>query len=296
MEHRLLEYFLAVCEELHFTNAARKLGISQPTLSHQIRLLEEEVGIPLFHRVGKKNHLTEAGHILRTHSLSIFHELNQAKTEISELKGLKRGHLRIGCSGIHLLTSTIISFHQQYPGIQLSVKELATEETTEGLLSNDLDLGVVFMPIQDEQLESTPLCHEQLVLVISSKHELTSRDSIRLDMLQHLPVILLPRKFLVRQIVDSACADIGITLTPLLELSTLESLWQMTAQQLGMTILPKSYALSITDPRIHYLHIVDPTPHQTVGVVHRKNTNTGSNRAFIHHLQQHLQLSQEQPT
>ncbi|WMT42770.1 LysR family transcriptional regulator [Paenibacillus sp. D2_2] len=91
MEHRLLEYFLAVSEELHFTRAAEKLGISQPTLSHQIRLLEHELGAPLFHRSGKKTILTQAGHILLGHAYRVINELKLARQEINELSGLQRG-------------------------------------------------------------------------------------------------------------------------------------------------------------------------------------------------------------
>src|SRR4051794_39819780 len=134
MEHRLLEYFIAVCEELHFTKAAVKLGISQPTLSQQIQLLEHRVGSPLFHRIGKKTYITEAGQVLLKHSVKVFHELDQAQMAINELRGLQRGRLRIGCSGNHLLTSTILSFHRLYPNIELSVTELATAETKAGLL------------------------------------------------------------------------------------------------------------------------------------------------------------------
>src|SRR4051794_11976840 len=111
VDYRLLVYFLAVCEELHFTKAAEKLGISQPTLSQQIRLLEDRVGSPLFQRIGKKIYVTEAGEILRKHSRNIFHELEQAQMAMNELQGMQRGRLRIGCSGNHLLTATIMTFH-----------------------------------------------------------------------------------------------------------------------------------------------------------------------------------------
>src|SRR3954468_3614981 len=149
MEIRLLEYFLAVCEELHFTKAAEKLRISQPTLSQQIRLLEDRLGTKLFKRVGKKVYIADSGKILLDHTLRIFNELEQAQIKINELEGLKRGNLTIGCSGNHLLREFVISFHQQYPGIQLSILELPTEETRLRLLKNQLDLGIVYLPLED---------------------------------------------------------------------------------------------------------------------------------------------------
>ncbi|MGN7170027.1 LysR family transcriptional regulator [Paenibacillus cellulositrophicus] len=272
MDFRLLEYFLAVCEELHFTKAAVQLGISQPTLSQQIRLLEERVGMPLFQRIGKRNYLTEAGQTLKEHALNIFHELEQAQSEINELKGMQRGRLTIGCSGNHLLTRTLISFHQKQPGISISVVELATEETRAGLLANKLDLGVVFLPLEDEQLVSKELYTEELCLAVAKQHHLAAAEAVKLDQLTEVPLILFPEKFLVRQMVDSYSAQAGVQLQPAFELSTMDSMLQMVRLGVGATILPRSYLLQGSDPSIRTVPIVEPVPQKKVGIVYRKQT------------------------
>ncbi|WP_163879827.1 LysR family transcriptional regulator [Paenibacillus favisporus] len=272
MDFRLLEYFLAVCEELHFTKAAVQLGISQPTLSQQIRLLEERVGMPLFQRIGKRNYLTEAGQTLKEHALNIFHELEQAQSEINELKGMQRGRLTIGCSGNHLLTRTLISFHQKQPGISISVVELATEETRAGLLANKLDLGVVFLPLEDEQLVSKELYTEELCLAVAKQHPLAAAAAVKLDQLTEVPLILFPEKFLVRQMVDSYSAQAGVQLQPAFELSTMDSMLQMVRLGVGATILPRSYLLQGSDPSIRTVPIVEPVPQKKVGIVYRKQT------------------------
>lgn len=271
MEHRLLTYFLAVCEELHFTKAAEKLGISQPTLSQQIRLLEHRVGSPLFQRIGKKVYVTEAGEILHKHSRNMFHELDQAMAAIDEIQGMQRGRLRIGCSGNHLLTETIMAFHALYPKIELSVIELATEETKEGLLSNQLDLGVVFLPDEDEQLRCIPLYNEKLQLVISDKHPLAELQAIRLAELAQLPVAMLQNKFYVRQMMDDCCDQSGLEWKPALELSTLESLLQIAKNHVVGAILPGSYVNSIRSSAIRSIPIIDPVPQKDVGIVYRKD-------------------------
>lgn len=279
MEFRLLEYFLAVCEELHFTRAAEKLGISQPTLSQQIRLLEHRIGSPLFQRIGKRIYVTEAGDILRKHVQNVFHELEQAQAAIAELAGMQRGRLRIGCSGNHLLSGPISAFHALYPGIELSVTELATEETKERLLDNQLDLGVVFLPLygDDTPLESFPLLEEQLVLVVSRQHKLAKAASIRLEELRTLPLAMLQQKFHVRQMIDRSSQEAGFELRPQLELSTLDSLLQIAALHIGAAVLPASYLRQhADDSRIHVLPIVDPTPQQSVGIVYRKDAFHGA--------------------
>lgn len=270
MDFRLLEYFLAVCEELHFTKAAEKLGISQPTLSQQIRLLEERVGTPLFRRIGKRNYLTEAGQTLKDHTQNIFHELEQAQTEINELKGLTRGNLRIGCSGNHLLTETLISFHQKIPGISISVHELATEETKNGLLDNKLDLGVVFLPLDDEHLVSMELYTEELSLAVARTHPLAHHESVMLEELTEEPLVLFPEKFLVRQMIDVYSRQAGIRLQPIMELSTMDSMLQLVKLHVGSTILPKSYLSMMLHSDIRIIPIVNPVPQKKVGVVYRK--------------------------
>ncbi|TXK76084.1 LysR family transcriptional regulator [Paenibacillus sp. N3.4] len=271
MEHRLLTYFLAVCDELHFTKAAEKLGISQPTLSQQVRLLEHSVGTPLFQRIGKKIHTTEAGQILYRHSRNMFHELDQAQAAINEIRGMQRGKLRIGCSGNHLLTETILTFYKLYPKIELSITELATEETREGLLSNQLDIGVVFLPDEDEQLQRTPLYNERLQLVVSSQHPLAGVNTISLAALNQYPVAMLQKKFYVRQMIEDCCARIDCELLPVLELSTLESLLQMAKHNVCGAILPYSYVKGILNDEIHSIQIIDPVPEKMVGIVYRKD-------------------------
>ncbi|WP_438347095.1 LysR family transcriptional regulator [Paenibacillus sp. FA6] len=292
MEFRVLEYFLAVCEELHFTKAAERLGISQPTLSQQIRVLEDRLGTPLFRRIGKKNYITEAGHILRNHAIRVFYELEQAQIKITEIKGLQRGKLRIGCSGNHLLTTTIVSFHEKYPNISLSVIELATEETRHGLLNNELDMGVVFLPLEDANLISHPLYTEELSLAVSSVHPLAKENSIPFNDLQNLSLILFPEKFLVRKMVDTYGKEVGIILTPILELSTMDSMMQMVRLNIGATILPKSY-LHVNyaqDQQIKIIPIIEPIPQKTVGIVYRNESMISlSMKAFIHELKGNYQ-------
>lgn len=271
MDYRLLEYFLAVCEELHFTKAAERLGISQPTLSQQIRALEQRIGSPLFQRLGKKVYVTEAGEILLKHSRNIFHELEQAQAAFNEIQGMQRGRLRIGCSGNHLLTETMMAFHALYPKIELSVAELATEETIEGLLSNQLDLGVVFLPEADDRLVRIPLYREKLLFVVSSNHSLAGNGAIRLEDLVQLPVAMLPKKFYVRHMIEACCEQSDLVCKPMLELSTLESLLQMAKNNVGGAVLPGSYMEHIQSSDIRCIPIVDPVPQKDVGIVYRKD-------------------------
>ncbi|WP_309484769.1 LysR family transcriptional regulator [Lysinibacillus boronitolerans] len=120
MEIRHLHYFMAVCEELHFTKAAEKLGISQPTLSQQIRVLEDELGMPLFDRIGKKIVVTEAGSLLFSYTIEVFNTLQNVKDSIKDLQALEGGQISIGIMPSDLdyrITQLVIDFHQKFPKV-----------------------------------------------------------------------------------------------------------------------------------------------------------------------------------
>ncbi|WP_186278753.1 LysR substrate-binding domain-containing protein [Lysinibacillus sp. BW-2-10] len=271
MEFRLLEYFMTICETLHFTKAAEKLRISQPTLSHQIKLLENQVGTPLFKRVGKKVYITQAGKCLLEHAEKAFFELEQAKIKINEIRGLQRGELTIGCSGSHLLTSTILSFSRNYPNIGLSIKELTTEETIDEILHHRLDLGIIYIDSLNNQLDNTPLFIEELLFVVSENDPLATLTSIELTSLQSIPLTLLPKKYLIRQLIDQSCKNLNFELYPKIELTNLAALHQIVSKNQIATILPKSYLVGINDPTIRCIPIVGPIPQHTVGIVYQKN-------------------------
>jgi len=215
--------------------------------------------------------------------------VEQAKLEIGQISGVQRGQLRIGCSGNHLLERKLISFHRQHPGIALTVLELATEETRAGLLANQLDLGVVFLPLQDEQIISRPLYDEELVFAVSSLHAYAELPEVTLDQLARLPLVLFPPKFYVRQLLDTACAEQGIEIRPVMELSTMESQVQMVLHHVGGTVLPASYAQTLAGANrrgeITVVPLAEPVPRKNVGLVYRSSTFMDPTlQAFIRHL------------
>lgn len=262
---------MTMYKELHFTKAAEKLGISQPTLSQQIRILESEVDALLFDRVGKKVLVTQAGEILYQHCLQIFGELKQAHTAIAELQGLERGSLAVGCSGSHLLISSIVKFHTRYPGIKISIVQLSTEETKKKLLKNELDIGIAFLPLDDLQLASVYLYAEELCLAVCKKNELSKQKSVSLAMLKSIPIVLLPPKYIIRQFVDHATEELGFLFNPIIEMMPFEHLLEIVGRNIAVTILPRSYINSYADERIQTVSIENPAMKKEMGLIYRKD-------------------------
>ncbi|PEM38129.1 LysR family transcriptional regulator [Bacillus pseudomycoides] len=289
IELRQLEYFVAVSNELHFTKAAEKLNISQPSLSQQIRALEHEIGMPLFDRIGKKISLTEAGRILLSHSKKVFHEVEQAYAAIQDLNGLQQGKLTIGAlltTVNYLLPPAILNFNELYPNIELSVLGPRTGEIREKLLQNELDIGITFLPVQDKEIISIPLYQNELTLVVPTNHELTQHTTVTMGVLQKYPIILLPKNFFLTQLIRSHCQNFNFTPKPILEISTMESLIHMVSKGMGITVLPKPYIDFLQSNSIQAIKIKNPTATIEIGIIYRKDKYMcAATRMFIEQLQ-----------
>jgi len=274
MELRQLEYFVAVSKTLHFTKAAETLHIAQPTLSQQIKNLEDEIGTPLFDRTGKKTSLTEAGKILLTHSQRIFHEMEQAQNAINDLNGLQRGKLTVGtlltCIN-YLLPPAILEFKRLYPNIELQVFGLRSKSILTGILENELDLGIGFLPVENKELETISLFTEELSLAVPLHHPLAYVNEIDMKKLDNVQMTLLPQDYFLRTLIDTYGKEAGITIQPTLEMSTMDSLIQMVIEGVGATILPVPYLDALQTNQLVKVKLRHPSPKRDIGFIYRKD-------------------------
>lgn len=263
MDTRHIHYFMAVYEHLHFTKAAEALGISQPTLSQQIRVLETELGMPLFDRIGKQVIATEAGKLLRYHGGRMLHAEQDAKTAIRELLTAARGTLRLGVLPSDLdfqLVPLFIQFNSEYPDVQLQA--FSSIQIQEEVLSNRVDIGIGLKSPRDKRLVQIPLRSEPYHLLVHTESELASRSSIKLCELEHLPLVMYPEGFLGRDLVEKVCREQGgFRLTTVMETSTAISLLQLVRAGVGATVQPESLLKQeSTRSNIVAIPISDHTP------------------------------------
>ena len=287
LELRLLDYFRTLCKELNFTRASEVLGISQPTLSNQIKLLEDRLGTLLFHRIGKKVYISQSGYILLEHTEKVFGELEQVTIKVQELQGLNRGKIAIGCSGNHLVTPSVMAFHKKHSDIEVSVFDSSTENLTEAVLNNQLDLAVVFMTIPEKRLKIIHLFDDELCLVVSSQHRLNDQKTISLNEIQSIDLALLPQSLYIRKLIDSYCHQKGFIVKPKLELSQLESLRYFVLDHMTAAILPKSYLLLVSDPEHRIISITNPPLPIPIRIIYREESFSDPTiNAFIRHLKE----------
>lgn len=174
MQFQQLAYFLAVAETRHFTRAAEVSHVAQPSLSRQIRTLEEELGASLFSRARGNITLTPAGEALLPLAQRILTDMETARREVQELAGMRRGRVRLGatpslCAG--LLAEALSGFHERFPGVELQVEESGSRDLIRALGNGELDLALIILPLQssDPAFVTTPILRENLVVVRDRK-------------------------------------------------------------------------------------------------------------------------------
>jgi LysR family cyn operon transcriptional activator len=212
MELRHLRYFLAIADTLSFTRAAAALHLTQPTLSHQIKQLERDVGTPLFDRVGRSVRLTAPGKVFREHAERALQELKSASAALEELQGLMHGTLKIGVFqsfNSSLLPPILGDFAERYPAVRVTVRQLPTREMETLLLKGELDLGIAYMQPDSARILAEKLFDERMMLVVSDDHPYADRREIHLKQLADQPLALLSGEFPSRQLLLDWFAAVG---------------------------------------------------------------------------------------
>lgn len=292
MELRQLEYFVATCEELHFTKASVKLGIAQPSLSHQIKALEDELGVRLFDRIGKKIAITEAGMILYKQSKLAFNQLASAMEQIQELQDIERGTLAVGALPgelNHLVSALLLDFHRAYPKVRIKI--FGVEDIVTRVLNNELDLAVTILPIEDERIRTIPLYDETFYFVATKEHPFTSRSAIDFAEIMGVQLVMFPETHRCRQLVDLTSVKAGFTFQPLIETTTIESLFGLVRSGAGGTVLSKTLFEMYDYDDLIPIAIQNPTLSRQVGIVYHRDKYMGkASRGFIDLLTAHVEL------
>jgi LysR family transcriptional regulator, hydrogen peroxide-inducible genes activator len=184
MEMHQIRYFLAVADQLNFTKAAERCNVSQPSLTRAIKLLEEELGGPLFHRERANTHLSELGKMVKPHLQQIYDESHQAKRVAKDFAGLKKSTLKLGimCTiAPDQIIDLIGSIQRNHPGVELQLGDANAWDLQERLIEGALEVAIYCIPGQepDPRLHVMPLFREQIVIAINPAHRLAKQKAIR---------------------------------------------------------------------------------------------------------------------
>ena len=240
MELRQLRYFIQSAETLNFTEAAHFLHISQSTLSQQIKQLEDELGMLLFDRVGKRVRLTEAGKLFLPYARQSTHDSESGRHVIQDLKGLLTGVLNIGVTyGLNtLLTPTLIAFSKQYPNIKIIVDFGTSEDLLEKLKHVEVDFILSFSQAEEKNMFVTqPLFESRLSLVFHPSNPISKKKSIAVRELAGIPLVMPAKGFTTHRFLIDVFRKNKITPDIKMELNDINTLLQLVETGNWCTIL-----------------------------------------------------------
>lgn len=287
MELGPLRAFIVLARARNVTRAAEQLGLTQPAVSNQLARLEREVG-KLFDRTPYGLELTAAGEVFHGYVEQALGRLDDGAAALAELAGLERGSLAVGggaTATTYLLPSLLGRFHAEHPSIRLFVREQGSQGVVESVLTGELDLGVVTLPVEtgDSRLDVDRLhverwLEDELLLIVPPGHALARRRRFRFAELRDQPMVLFEAGTAVRALIDHRFAQAGIDVEIVMELRSIESIKQMVAQGIGAAFV-SSFALGPSQRGLRY-HERRLT--RELGLVYRGDrTLSESARAFL---------------
>jgi len=254
-----LRAFQAVAKAGGFTRASEQLHLSQSTISQHIKQLEQELGCPLFLRVGKRVVISQAGEVLLRYADNIFREIKNAEMSVREMTALRRGTVRLGVGATTLtyrLPHILGDYNRRYPDIELIVLAGTTEFLLESMRSQALDLAIVMSPRAEPGLSMTPLGTEEIVLVLNREHALARKKMLVPDDLTLLRFILFEKHTVMQTMIDSWFESLGITPHITMEVENIEAIKALVRAGLGASLLPLcGVAGDAVSPRLRGLRV-----------------------------------------
>lgn len=275
MNIRDLTYFLAVAELEHFGHAAKQCFVSQPTLSGQIKKLEEELGVKLFERTNRRVLLTDPGEQIAASARKILHEIETIHDIAESCNDPLAGKFRLGAFptlATYIFPELVSDLMQQAPSLRLILIEEKTAVLLEKLRHGEIDAALLALPIVDDFLVSEPLFDDEFYLAIPPSHDLASIDKVDLSMLRKYPLLLLEEGHCLRDHALDVCTMHGIGEDQDVRATGLETLRQMVKAGTGITLMPKT-AVRSQDNGINYVPFSNPAPYRSIGLVWRKTSS-----------------------
>jgi len=260
-----LRSFHAVARAGGFTGGAKLLHISQPTVTTQVRFLEETYGIELFYRRGHTVKLTPLGEQLFVIAQKIFALESETVHLLVDSGELKSGHLRVGAVGPFHVTEMLARFNQRFPGMQVSVRVGNSEAALEALVDYQTDIAVLAQLNDDPRFHSVPYSRHPIVIFVHRGHRFASRKSIRIQELEGEGMILREEGSTTRKALDDALRKAGVTPRMVMEIGSREAIRE--AVIMGVGIGAVSEIEYIPDPDIRMVRVSNAQMHTHAHVV-----------------------------
>jgi LysR family hydrogen peroxide-inducible transcriptional activator len=277
MNLRALQYFVKLADLKHFSKAADACFVSQPTLSTQIRKLEDELGVQLVERAPKNIMLTPVGAEVAERARLVLSDIDQIRAVARRAGDPSDGRLRLGLFPTlapYLLPHVVPAIRKRYPNLSLHLAEEKTEDIVKMLQQGELDAALLALPINGDGLEVETLFEEPFVLAVPDDHPLRSKKHVKLADLNGNELLLLDEGHCLREHALEVCALAGANERVDFHATSMETLRQMVAADVGITLMPM---LSVKPPiartgNLLFLPFADPAPSRTIALVWRSSS------------------------
>jgi DNA-binding transcriptional LysR family regulator len=238
---RQLEILRAVADSGSFTSAARRLHVSQSAISRQVLMLEEEIGEPVFLRLGRRVRLTSAGDSLLQLSRRVLRDIHDTTAAIVEHHRTLKGTISLGggmtvC--LHVFPALLKEFRRRHPGIEVKLTTGGTPDLVERLRSGAVDVALLTLPVDGADLAQVPVMREELLLVMPPTHPLARRRTISPRDLSGQPLVLFERGSSTRRVIDAMMLREAVSPRIVMETENVEILKAFVTIGMGVTIAP----------------------------------------------------------
>ena len=241
MDLRSLQAFVEVVRRGSFSEASKVLSVTQSTVSKAVKKLEDDTGLPLVMRSGHRNRLTSAGAIVYDAAIKMLAVRAGLVAELDELRGLKRGALRLGLPPVGsstLFANVLATYLQRYPGIDVTLVEHGGERLQEILLSGEIELAATLIPVP-KHFDMLPVRDEPIVALLRSDHPLAGQEALDLSALKSVPFILFETGVGLNRLIVEACDRSGFAPVVAARSAQVEFVIELAASGLGVAFLPQ---------------------------------------------------------
>jgi DNA-binding transcriptional LysR family regulator len=286
MELRLLRYFVAVAEELHFSRAAARLNMAQPPLSQQIRRLEQELGLPLLVRTKRHVELTEPGRQFLVSAREILAQTDRAVTQVQSMGRGEAGRITIAMISSVAFEDTLPrvlrAYRARYPAVSITLQEMNGDEQLAALREDRIQIGFLRPPILESGLAMTAFYREPLVAVLPAEHPLAARKRIPLKALANDPFIVVPRSQALGglDLVFGACLRAGFTPRVAQEARELQSVIGFVAAGFGVSLLPAT-ARKLMHTGVAFVSLAPPAEFVEIAAMYKARNTSPLLAAFL---------------
>ncbi|MEW8348157.1 MAG: LysR family transcriptional regulator [Candidatus Thiodiazotropha taylori] len=261
MDLLLMRSLVAIADTGSITEAADRIGLTQPALSRRLQQLEDYFGAELFSRGRKGVQLTEIGRLVESEARILIARYDHLRDQVRAHQGLEGGTVRIGGGATavsFLLPKAIASFQGSHPAVKFQLKEAGSNEVAEDVINGRLELGLVTMPVKNRDLKVWPLLTDRIVLVGPKQHPLAKKRRISARALDGISFVGFEADTAVRQIIDATLRDAGVEMNVVMELRSIPAILRMVAttgnlafvSQLGVDSLEDVAEIEVRDFKV----------------------------------------------